>query len=208
MEYNSKRERLGIAEYGRHVQKMIDHAKTIEDAEKRQFFMEMVVELMGQIIPNSKPSPEQTNKLWNHALMIANYEIDVVPPEEVTIVEHTEQVHPPKLEYPSDNKNYRHYGVNIQKLIAKASEFEDPEKKEMFGVVIGSYMKLAYKTWSPEHYMNDESIKADLKGISEGNLELEENVPLDFLKNVSHSPKNHTKRKSNKSRPKRHRRRR
>ena len=209
MEYNSKRENLEIAEYGRHVQKMIDHAKTIEDKEQRQFFMEMVVEMMGQIVPNSKPSPELTNKLWNHALMIANYEVDVDPPADVTIVKHTEQVHPPKLEYPAMNKKFRHYGVNVQKLIAKAAEVEDQEKKDEFAVAIGSYMKLAYKTWSPEHYMNDESIKGDLKTISEGNIDLEENVSLDFLKNIgSHSPKNHTRKRSSKNRPKRRGRRR
>jgi hypothetical protein len=208
MEYNSSREKLEIAEYGRHVQKMIDHAKTIEDKEQRQFFFEMIVELMGQILPNNKPSPEQTNKLWNHAMMIANYDIDVEPPKDVNIVKHTEQVHPPKLPYPTSNKKYRHYGVNVQKLIEKAAEVEDPEKQKEFAVAIGSYMKMAYKTWSPEHYMNDESIKGDLKAISKGNIDLEDDVSLDFLKNVKHSPKNQTRRKSGKSRSKRNRRRR
>lgn len=208
MEYNSKRENLEIAEYGRHVQKMIDHAKTIEDKEQRQFFFEMIVELMGQILPNSKPSPEQTNKLWNHAMMIANYEIDVEAPDDVKIVKHTEQIHPPKLPYPTNNKKYRHYGVNVQKLISKAAEEEDPEKKKEFAVAIGSYMKMAYKTWSPEHYMNDESIKGDLKSISKGNIDLEEDVSLDFLKNINHAPKNQSRRKPSKSRSKRQRRRR
>jgi len=209
MQYNSTRDKLEIAEYGRHVQKMVEHAKTIEDKEQRQFFMEMVVELMGQILPNQRPSPELTNKLWNHAMMIADYEIDVEPPQAVTIVEHKGQEHPPKMAYPSMNKTYRHYGVNVQKLIAKAAESDDPETRQQFAVAIGSYMKLAYKTWSPEHYMNDESIKGDLKGISEGKIELGDDVALDFLKNYGNAPKNHNARKKpSKSRSKRPKRRR
>lgn len=211
MEYNSQRESLSVAEYGRHVQKMIDHAKTIEDAENRQFFMEMVVELMGQVIPNAKPSPELTNKLWNHAFMIANYEIDVTPPEGVTIVEHTGPVRPPKLPYPSTNKKFRHYGVNVQKLVDKAAELEDEGKKEEFANAIGSYMKLAYKTWNPKHYVNDESIKGDLNAMAEGKFELE-NVSLDFL-NIQAAPKQQQKKRSgkrsnNKNRSNRQRRRR
>ena len=36
LEYNSSRENLVISEYGRHVQKLIKHAKTIEDKEERR----------------------------------------------------------------------------------------------------------------------------------------------------------------------------
>ena len=212
MEYNSQREALSVAEYGRHVQKMIDHAKTIEDAETRQFFMEMVVELMGQVIPNAKPSPELTNKLWNHAFMIANYEIDVTPPEDVTIVEHTGPVVPPKLPYPSTNKKFRHYGVNVQRLVDKAVEIEDAEKKQEFANAIGSYMKLAYKTWNPEHYVNDEVIKGDLGAMADEKLDLE-NVSLDFLSAQPTPKQQHRKRggkrgSNNKNRSNRQRRRR
>ena len=35
LEYNSQRSSLIIPEYGRHLQKMIDQVKTIEDREKR-----------------------------------------------------------------------------------------------------------------------------------------------------------------------------
>lgn len=212
MEYNSSRVGLTMGEYGRHIQKMIDHARTIEDRETRQFFMEMVVILMGQILPSAKPSPELTNKLWNHAFQIAEYDIDVTPPEGVEIVKHVGYERPPKLPYPTANNKFRHYGVNVQKLIAKAAAEEDKEKQELFANAIGSYMKLAYKTWSPQHYMNDESIKGDIKTISEGNLDLPEGMALDFL-NLQHTSPHHKQKRrpsggSNKGRNKRGRRRR
>ena len=46
IEYNSQAEKLIIPEYGRNVQKLIQHVKTIEDDEKRQAFAEQVVSLM------------------------------------------------------------------------------------------------------------------------------------------------------------------
>jgi len=36
MEYNTARSIMGMREYGRHVQRMVDHLLTIEDKEKRQ----------------------------------------------------------------------------------------------------------------------------------------------------------------------------
>ena len=36
MEYNTSRSHMVMREYGRHIQKMIDHIVTIEDPERRQ----------------------------------------------------------------------------------------------------------------------------------------------------------------------------
>jgi Domain of unknown function (DUF4290) len=196
MEYNSSRGKLIISEYGRHVQKMIAYAKTIEDKENRQFFMEQVVQLMGQMQPNMRPSPEFTNKLWNHAFMIASYEIEVDLPEDVEIVKMTERKHPPKLPYPTKNMKYRHYGHNVQRLIDKAAAMEDTDKKEVFGNAIGSYMKLAYKTWNRDHYVNDEVIKGDLKSMSNSDLDLDESAQLNFLHSTTPA-KQYVKKRNN-----------
>jgi hypothetical protein len=48
---------------------------------------------------------------------------------------------------------------------------------------IGSYMKLAYKTWNREHYVSDEVIKNDLDILSNGRLSLDENSRIDGLAN-------------------------
>ena len=53
MDYNSNREFLTIPEYGRNVQKLIKHAKTIEDKEFRQAFIERIVSLMQQMHPQN-----------------------------------------------------------------------------------------------------------------------------------------------------------
>jgi len=61
-------------------------------------------------------------------------------------------------------------------MIEKALAMEDEEKKMGFAYVIGSYMKLAYKTWNREHYVSDNIIKQDLETLSKGQLILEEDT--------------------------------
>jgi len=50
-----------------------------------------------------------------------------------------------------------------------------------FTKVIGSYMKLAYKTWNREHFVSDEVIKNDLLTLSKGELVLAEEISIDNL---------------------------
>ena len=64
MEYNSQRELLIIPEYGRNVQKLISHAKSIEDKEKRLAFLEKVIDLMMQMHPQNRNLDDHREKLW------------------------------------------------------------------------------------------------------------------------------------------------
>ena len=54
MEYNTTRNHLTMREYGRHVQKMIEHILTIEDPERRQRNAQAAIELMGFLNPHLK----------------------------------------------------------------------------------------------------------------------------------------------------------
>ena len=58
---------------------------------------------------------------------------------------------------------------------------EEGPKKEGFVQVIGSYMKLAYKTWNREHYVSDDTIIEDLEHLSGGKLKVMEDASLDNL---------------------------
>ena len=60
---------------------------------------------------------------------------------------------------------------------------EDGPKKDGFLLVIGGYMKMAYKTWNREHFVSDEIIKGDLHKMSDGKLIIANNISLDGLSN-------------------------
>ena len=65
MEYNTKKKRLPLPEYGRAVQKMVDHALTIENREERQQCAETIVSIMDGMFPVAKESGEIRQKLWD-----------------------------------------------------------------------------------------------------------------------------------------------
>lgn len=190
MEYNSERELLVIPEYGRNVQKLINHAKTIEDPELKQYFVEQVVGLMMQMHPQNRNIEDYREKLWKHVYRIANYELDgVMPPNGEIPRTEDYRKRPEMIGYPVVEARFRHYGNNVQKLIKKAIEMEAGPIKDGFVEVIGSYMKLAYKTWNKEHYVSDEVIKGDLESLSNGKLTLKESSSLDNLSNAKHRRK-------------------
>ena len=191
MEYNSEKPDLVIPEYGRNIQMLIRHTQTIEDPEMRQEFIERVIDLMQQMHPQNKKIDDYRLKLWKHVFRIAEYNLDVVPPDGEIPTPETDIKKPDPVPYPSHAGGFRHYGHNVQILINKAIEMEDGPKKEGFILVIGSYMKMAYKTWNKEqHYVSDDIIKQDLFKMSDGKLSVPDNQSLDGLSNANRRKKN------------------
>ena len=179
LEYNSQKDNLIISEYGRYVQELVDWCKTIEDPQARQIAAENVIEIMRIVNPQKNANEDTTDKLWQHMFRIADYELDVTSPtgEKPARPNPAEIVR--NLHYPVQEAKFRHYGHNIQMLVRKAQAMEPGEKRNELVTIIGSYMKLAYKTWNREHYVSDEIIKADLEALSGHTLSLEEGVQFD-----------------------------
>lgn len=212
MEYNSQRDNLVIAEYGRNIQNLLNHVVTIEDDEERQKYANRMVALMLQMNPQSKNLAEYKDKLWRHAYMITDYKLNAKTPSGEVPQETERRLQPQQLEYPKGKSKKRHYGHNVQDMIDKAIAMEDEEKKSAFVTVIASYMKLAYQTWNREHYVNDEIIKNDLHELSGGKLQVADNVSIDYTKSQSMnrnrkkpSRSNHKGRSNNNNRNRRRR---
>lgn len=201
MEYNSQKEGLVIAQYGRNVQNLISYAIKIEDKEKRQSFTEAIIELMNQMNPISRNEADHIEKLWRHLFRIADYKIEVVPPSGVVPSPESSEYKPTTIPYEKGTRGFRHYGSHVKKLIEKAKELTDEEKKAEFTMIIASYMKLAYRTWNKDHYVNDEIIKGDLKKLSGGELALGEDDVIDVsavkYNTRSHSRENNRRRNNN-----------
>lgn len=181
MTYNSQEDLLIISEYGRNVQNLIRHCKTIEDPKSRQRFAEQLVELMYQMNPQSKNVLEYKNKLWKHLFKIADYDIDVTPPGMEAPSQAEDEIKPDPVDYPVQEREFRHYGHNVRLLMEKAIAMEEGPIKQSFVEVIASFMKLAYKNWNREHYVSDDIILEDLHSLSKGRLKVAENRSLDTL---------------------------
>ena len=178
--YNTQKDHLIISEYGRNIQNLIYHAIQIEDQKERQEFAEALIDLMYQMNPVGRNNLDYKEKLWRHLFKISDFKINVTPPSGQVPTIETATLGPAKIEYPLNVRKYRHYGHHVRTLIEKAVEMEDEEKKAEFVMVIAGYMKIAYRTWNKEHYVNDEVIKEDLNAMSEGRLVVPEEASIDI----------------------------
>lgn len=185
-EYRSTVEELIMPEYGRNVQDLVRHCKEIEDPRYRQSFAESIVDLMQIMTPYNKNLDEHRKKLWHHFFRIAKYDIEVIPPAGVNPNKEDDMLRPAKVIYPPNNERFRHYGNYVNSLITKALELDDEVKQKEFAMLIGSFMKMAFRTWNKDHHITDEIVKKDLATMSKGKLILDPDVVLDTQNSNSH----------------------
>lgn len=169
MEYNTTRNHLTIREYGRHIQRMVDHILTIEDRTKRQEQAYVVIELMGFLNPHLKNVEDFRHKLWDHLFLISDFKLDVESPYPIPTRESL-KAKPEPLPYPKRYPRHNHLGKNIEIVIDKALKEENPEKKQGFANAIAYYMKLSYNNWHKEN-IHDDAIQSELSAITKGELE-------------------------------------
>ena len=158
-----------MREYGRHIQKMVDHALTIEDKQKRQGQAQCVIELMGVLNPHLRNVEDFRHMLWDHLFFISDFKLDVDSPYPIPQRE-TYKLKPDPLKYPKGKPKYSHLGKNLECVINKALLEENPEKRDGFAHAIAYYMKLSYSTWHKE-LVHDDAIRSEMNIITGGQLE-------------------------------------
>lgn len=169
MEYNTSRNHLVMKEYGRHIQKMIDHITTIEDPDLRQANVANVIELMGFLNPHLKNVEDFRHKLWDHLFLVSDFKLDVKSPYPIPTREKL-FARPKPLPYPKRYPKYSHLGKNLELVIEKALKEENPEKRSGFANAVAYYMKLAYSNWHKE-MAHDDAIRSELNSITKGQLD-------------------------------------
>ena len=169
MEYNTTRNHLIMREYGRHIQKMIEFVKNIEDKEDRQKNAYALIELMGFLNPHLRNVEDFRHKLWDHLFLIADFNLDVESPYPIP-TEELLRARPLPMGYPKRYPKFSHLGKNLELVIDKALVEENPEKRNGFANAIAYYMKLAYNNWHKET-VHDDAIQTELSTLTGGQLE-------------------------------------
>jgi hypothetical protein len=170
LEYNTEREHLIIPEYGRHLQKMINYAKTLETKEERNKVAGAIISVMGNMQPHLRDVPDFQHKLWDQLFIMANFELDVDSVFEKPTKEILEE-RPGPLNYPQNFPKYRFYGNNIKTMIDVANTWEDGELKEALKYTIANHMKKCFLNWNKDT-VEDDVIYQHLYELSEGKINL------------------------------------
>ena len=170
LEYNTEREMLIIPEYGRHMQKMVNQAKEIEDRDERNKVAKSIIAVMGNLQPHLRDVPDFQHKLWDQLFIIANFELDVDCPFEKPSKEILEE-RPEPLAYPQNHPKYRFYGNNIKRMIDVAVKWEKGELREALEFTIANHMKKCFLNWNKDT-VDDEVIFKHLFELSNGEINL------------------------------------
>jgi hypothetical protein len=108
MEYNTARNKLNIPEYGRNVQKLIEHALTISDRDERTRLAHFIAQVMLNL-NNGSNKIENEQKVWDHLFIISDFRLDVDAPYPMPDKEKVFRK-PDKMNYSENNIKYRTYG--------------------------------------------------------------------------------------------------
>lgn len=198
MEYNTQNEQLIFKEYGRNIQRLVKEAIEIEDRDKRNAFANAIIALMGQLHPHLRNIDEFRFKLWHQLYILSDFRLDIDGPYPKPTREEV-RLKTGDMPYPQQSIKHKHYGRNIENLVQKAILMEDEDKQLAMAKVIANYMRMVYKSWSNES-INEEIIKNDLRILSNGILNIEQNDHISLPKNNRKRKKTSTstsRRKSN-----------
>jgi len=173
---------MNISEYGRNIQKMIEYTMTVDDREKRNKLARATINIMGQLNPHLRDVTDFKHKLWDHLFIMSDFKLDVDSPYPKPSAEILTRK-PEKLKYNNNDIKFKHYGRNLERMIAKAIEFPEGEEKSALIKLIANHMKKSYLTWNRES-VNDNEIAEHLSILSDGKLKLDKDVRLNHTSEI------------------------
>lgn len=190
MDYNTQRKKLILPEYGRCIQEMVNHAKTIEDREERQQCANTIIKLLSNLYGKQSAKEDVTQKLWNHLAAMANYELDIDYPVEIENLFERENKRE-NIKLPQKKIRKPHYGALAEETTKVLQAMEDGEEKDALIRLVANQMKRNLANWNP-NALSDEKILDDLADFTHGKVQLLPNeidlIPdAEILKDISMS---------------------
>ncbi|AEE20128.1 uncharacterized protein DUF4290 [Dokdonia sp. Hel_I_63] len=172
LEYNTERVHLIIPEYGRHIQKMVNDATAMEDAEERNKTAKAIIAVMGNLQPHLRDVPDFQHKLWDQLFIMSDFQLDVESPYGKPSREELAE-RPEPLEYPQNHPKYRFYGNNIKRMIDVAVSWDKGDMREGLAMTIANHMKKCFLNWNKDT-VDDDVIFDHLFELSNGEINLKE----------------------------------
>lgn len=166
LDYNTQRPKLLQREYGRDIQKMIDHAVQLPTKEERQRCAEAIVKVMQRMQPQGQKGSDFEQKLWDHLAIMSNFQLDIDYPYEMPLPDniHTK---PEPIPYPGNRIPIKHYGKMLFDIFEILKKEPPGPQKERLEKLAAYQMKRCLVAWAPGSTSN-EKVAADLEKLTEG----------------------------------------
>jgi len=180
LQYNTARPKMQIPEYGRNVQKMVDHAVSLSDRDERNKVAQAIIKVMGELKPELRDAEEYKPKLWTHLFIMSGFQLDVDSPYPMPEQEVLKEK-PKQVDYPQTNIKIGHYGKNVELLIDKACEIDDEQERQALIKTIATIMKQFYVVFNSKS-IEDNMVAEHLRKLSNGRIVLDD---VSFLPSTS-----------------------
>lgn len=172
LDYNTQLKRLNLPEYGRNIQRMVDHALTLEDPEERKRCAQTIISIMGNLFPHLRDVPDFKHKLWDHLAIMSDFKLDIEYPYELIQKENLNSK-PEKVAYSNGKIGIKHYGHYLEELLIKAVEMEDGPERARLIQMMANHMKKSIISWNRES-VDDQKIYDDLRMLSKNKIDVNE----------------------------------
>lgn len=171
LDYNTKREKLILPEYGREVQNMVDYAVSLPTKEERQRCAEAIVAIMDRMFPQNRDSADHAQKLWDHLAIMSNFKLDIDYPYDVSQAK-TITKKPDPMPYPMAKIPVRHYGKMMFEVFDKLKSMEPGEERDELIRLTANQMKRDLYQWG-HGSSDDEKVASDLARYTDGKVQLD-----------------------------------
>ena len=160
-----------MPEYGREIQKMVDHAVSLPTPEERLQCAKTIVKLMETKVPQIRDNSGYQQTLWDHLYLMSGKQLDIEWPYDVSQAEHIHSK-PQPMAHPANSIKLRHYGRLVEELWEKLKNMpESPERDELTRHT-ANQMKRDLVMWG-HGSIDDEKVAADLALHTDGKIQLD-----------------------------------
>lgn len=169
--YANELETVTFREYGRNIQNMARHLLTIEDKAKQGRMAVTLIELMKQLNPVVGEPNDYYQILWDHLHVMTGLKLDVESPFPKPDTEVLFK-RPGPVPYRVGDARFKHYGRNIEKLVAQAIELPTEEERESASLYLCRMMK-TFVLMHSKDLTDDAVVIENLRKLSGGKLVLD-----------------------------------
>ena len=173
LDYNTQREKLIMPEYGREIQKMVDHAISLPTKEERMKCARAIVHQMENKTPQLRDSSDYQQTLWDHLYLMSHKQLDIDWPFDVSNAEKILSK-PQPLAHPKPNAQSRqcHYGHLLMEVFEKLKTMPEGEERDELVRITAIQMKRDLASWG-HGSMDDEKVADDLARLTDGKIQID-----------------------------------
>ena len=171
LDYNTQREKLLMPEYGREIQKMVDHAIGLATKADRLRCAKTIVRMMETKVPQVRDTADYQQTLWDHLYLMSDKRLDIDWPFDVS---GAEKIHskPAPVPLPQNRIRLRHYGKLVTEFTDKLKTMPEGAERDELVRQTANQMKRDLLTWG-HGSSDDEKVADDMARLTDGAVQLD-----------------------------------